>query len=118
MEERKEEKEARAFQEEMKYFLSKAEFNMFDFHEKVLAGLKSKSAFQTYIYGDDKEIADLEIQNKVISAMFDEEKAKGYFDTLARKEIAKVAGVRGGEVSDTIRKYKHMRSFHGWLLQR
>ena len=91
---------------------------MFDFHEKVLAGLKTKNSFSTYIYGDDKEMADLEIQNKIISAMYDEEKAKGYFDSLSRKEIAKVAGVRGSEVSDTIRKFKHMRSFHNWLLRR
>ena len=36
MEDRKEEKDAQAFREDIEYFLSKEEFNMFDFHERVL----------------------------------------------------------------------------------
>ena len=36
MEDRKEEKDAQAFREDVDYFLSKEEFNMFDFHERVM----------------------------------------------------------------------------------
>ena len=36
MEDRKEEKDAQAFREDVQYFLAKEEFNLFDFHERVL----------------------------------------------------------------------------------
>jgi hypothetical protein len=36
MDERKEENEKKAFQDDVKYFLSKESFNMHDFHERVL----------------------------------------------------------------------------------
>ena len=36
MDDRKEEKDAKAFREDIEYFLSKQEFNLFDFHERVL----------------------------------------------------------------------------------
>ena len=36
MEDRKEEKDAQAFREDVEYFLSKEEFNLFDFQERVL----------------------------------------------------------------------------------
>ena len=36
MEDRKEEKDAAAFREDVEYFLSKEVFNLFDFHERVL----------------------------------------------------------------------------------
>ena len=42
MEDRKEEKDAQAFREDVEYFLSKEEFNLFDFQERVLV---SKHAF-------------------------------------------------------------------------
>lgn len=36
MENRKEEQERKAFQDDIKYFLSKEQFNLHDFHERVL----------------------------------------------------------------------------------
>ena len=36
MEDRKEEKDAQAFREDVDYFLSKEDFNLFDFHERVM----------------------------------------------------------------------------------
>ena len=36
MEDRKEEKDAQAFREDVDYFLSKENFNLFDFHERVM----------------------------------------------------------------------------------
>ena len=36
MDDRREEQEAKAFTDDIKYFLSKETFNMFDFHERVL----------------------------------------------------------------------------------
>ena len=36
MDERKAEKDAQAFRDDIEYFLSKEKFNMFDFHERVL----------------------------------------------------------------------------------
>jgi len=36
MDERKEEQETKAFQEDIQYFLSKENFSLHDFHERVL----------------------------------------------------------------------------------
>ena len=36
MDDRREEQEQKAFSDDIKYFLSKESFNMFDFHERVL----------------------------------------------------------------------------------
>ena len=54
--------------------MSKEEFTLYDFHERVLAGLKQKSSIKMMIWGDDQEVKVLESQNKICSAMFDEEK--------------------------------------------
>ena len=43
---RNQEKEDAAFRDDIKYFLSKESFNLFDFHERVLHGLKQKSGFK------------------------------------------------------------------------
>ena len=36
MDDRRQEQEQKAFSDDIKYFLSKESFNMFDFHERVL----------------------------------------------------------------------------------
>ena len=36
MDDRKEEKDSKAFRDDVEYFLSKEEFNLYDFHERVL----------------------------------------------------------------------------------
>ena len=47
---------------------------MHDFHERVHEGLKSKSTFRLMLWGEDAEVKVLENQNKVCSAMYDDEK--------------------------------------------
>jgi hypothetical protein len=74
MEERKEEQDKKAFQEDIKYFLAKETFTVHDFHERVLHGLKQKSTFKLMVWGEDAEVKVLEGQNKICSAMYDEEK--------------------------------------------
>lgn len=39
MEQRNQEKQEEQFRDEIKYFLSKENFTMYDFHEKVIRGL-------------------------------------------------------------------------------
>ena len=94
MDDRKEEKDAQAFREDIEYFLSKEQFNIFDFHERVLHGLKSKSTLKVMIWGEDQEIKILEEQNKICSAMYDEEKTN-YVDwsTDLKQEVAEAASV-------------------------
>ena len=47
----KEEKEAQAFREDIDYFLSKDEFNLFDFHERVLVSVYLVSVcLSVYLY--------------------------------------------------------------------
>ena len=53
MDDRKEEKDAQAFREDIDYFLSKEEFNLFDFHERVMHSLKNKSTLKVMIWGED-----------------------------------------------------------------
>lgn len=90
MEERKEEQDKKAFQEDIKYFLSKDTFSVHDFHERVLHGLKQKSTFKLMVWGEDAEVKVLEGQNKICSAMYDEEKndPKKLISAEKKKEIA------------------------------
>jgi hypothetical protein len=74
MEERKEDNEKKAFQDDIKYFLSKDTFTVHDFHERVMHGLKQKSTFKLMVWGEDAEVKVLEGQNKICSAMYDNEK--------------------------------------------
>mmetsp|Transcript_27105 Transcript_27105/g.23968 ORF Transcript_27105/g.23968 Transcript_27105/m.23968 type:complete len:130 (-) Transcript_27105:264-653(-) len=74
MEKRKKEKMEQAFKDDIKYFLSKEIFTLHDFHEKVKLGLKDKSSISVMIYGEDPEVKVLEGQNKVLSAIYEEEK--------------------------------------------
>ena len=74
IEDRKDDQAKKSFQDEIQYFLSKDIFTLHDFHEKVQEGLKQKSTYKMMIWGDDVEFASMENQNKVISAMTEEEK--------------------------------------------
>lgn len=73
--ERKDAKEKEAFQKDIKYFLSKDQFTFFDFHDRVLISLKDKGMIKSMLLGEDEEIKVLEIQNKICSAMFQQEKS-------------------------------------------
>ena len=42
MQDRKEEKDAQAFRDDVEYFLSKEEFNLFDFHERVMVSISNQ----------------------------------------------------------------------------
>ena len=90
MEERKEEQDRKAFQDDIKYFLSKDVFTVHDFHERVLHGLKQKSTFKLMVWGEDAEVKVLEGQNKICSAMYDDEKnnPKKVLTPEKKKEIA------------------------------
>lgn len=80
---------------------------MHDFHERVLEGLKQKSTYKMMIWGDDVEFAQLENQNKVISAMSEEEKnGEKRISKDVKQEIAEVTQMSLEDVSDTLRKYR------------
>lgn len=92
IEDRKEDKEKKAFQDDIQYFLSKDTFTLHDFHERVLKGLQQKSSFKMMIWGDDVEFKVLESQNKICSAMTDDEKNEEKKLTKQDKqEVAEVA---------------------------
>lgn len=117
LEDRKEDKERQAFQEDIKYFLSKQSFTVHDFHERVLHGLKQKSSFRMMLWGNDTEIQVLEGQNKICSAMFDEEKndPKGMLTSEKKQEIAETTSMQVSDVQDVISKYFQMQNFHKYL---
>ena len=50
MEDRKEEKDAQAFREDIQYFLAKDEFNLYDFHERVLVSSFHLTNFSTVFF--------------------------------------------------------------------
>lgn len=74
IEDRKEDKEKKAFQDDIQYFLSKDQFTLHDFHERVIKGLSQKSSFKMLLWGDDVEFKVLESQNKICSAFSEDEK--------------------------------------------
>ena len=59
MEQRNQEKQEEQFRDEIKYFLSKENFTMYDFHEKVIRGLQAKSGLKQMLFSDDTETKDL-----------------------------------------------------------
>jgi len=116
MDERKEDQEAKAFRDDIKYFLSKESFSMHDFHERVMHGLKQKSTFKMMVWGDDAETKVLEEQNKICSAMYDHEKSDTSNLTYeSKKEIAEVVQLKLSDIHDVIKKYKQLKDFHGYL---
>ncbi len=107
MEERKEENDKKAFQEDIKYFLGKDTFSVHDFHERVLHGLKQKSTFRLMVWGEDAEVKVLEGQNKICSAMYDDEKndPKKMISPEKKKEIAETCQMQVADVQDVLQKY-------------
>ena len=59
----------------MNYFLSKASFTLHDFHEKTRQDLKNASGLGSSLSGRDKDKKSLEIQHKIMCAMYDQEKS-------------------------------------------
>ena len=104
MEERKEENDKKAFQDDIKYFLGKETFSMHDFHERVLHGLKQKSTFRLMVWGEDAEVKVLEGQNKICSAMYDDEKndPKRLVTPETKKEIAETVQMEPKDVTDVL----------------
>ena len=71
------------------------------------------------IWGDDTEFKALESQNKICSAMTEEEKSlEAPINSVSRTEIAEVTQLQPQDVSDVIAKYKQMTAFHKWLTER
>lgn len=70
------------------------------------------------IWGDDAEVKVLESQNKVCSAMTDEEKTTCRISTEQKREIAEAAQLQRTDVEDVLQKHKQLASFHEWLCQR
>jgi len=70
------------------------------------------------IWGDDAEVKVLEGQNKVCSAMNEEEKIYSKFTAEQKKEIAEAAQVPREDVEDVIQKFNQMQQFHEWLCLR
>ncbi len=113
MDDRKEEQEKKAFVDDINYFLAKEQFNLYDFHERVLVSksicliksqnaLKQKSSIKLMIWGDDAEVKVLESQNKVCSAMTDEEKTTSKLSSEQKKEIAEAAQLTKADVEDVV----------------
>ena len=104
LEERKEDNDRKAFQDDIKYFLSKDTFTVHDFHERVMHGLKQKSTFKLMVWGEDAEVKVLEGQNKICSAMYDDEKndPKKLVTVEKKKEIAETTQMQVSDVQDVL----------------
>lgn len=71
------------------------------------------------IWGEDQEIKVLEEQNKICSAMFDDEKLENVEWTKELKqEVAETSSVQISDVDDVLQKFKQLNDFHGWLRER
>mmetsp|Transcript_29515 Transcript_29515/g.21966 ORF Transcript_29515/g.21966 Transcript_29515/m.21966 type:complete len:144 (+) Transcript_29515:171-602(+) len=92
---------------------------MYDFHERVLHALGQKSTIKLMVWGNDTEFKQLEIQNKICAALYDQEKTN--VDIIKREnkvEIAETTQQSVEEVQDTLNKYNQLRDFHVWLKER
>ena len=82
-------------------------------------GLKSKSTMKVMIWGEDAEIKVLEEQNKICSAMYDHEKMHGQeWDRDLKREVAQAASVQVSDIDDLLEKYRQLKDFHTWLIER
>uniref|UniRef100_A0A7S3JN92 Uncharacterized protein n=1 Tax=Euplotes harpa TaxID=151035 RepID=A0A7S3JN92_9SPIT len=82
-------------------------------------GLKEKSTLKTMFYGEDVEIKVLEGQNKILSAMYDDEKTDP--DKLSKpiqKEITEVTQMKMDDIADVMKKYNQLSGFHKFLIKR
>ena len=71
------------------------------------------------IWGEDAEIKVLEEQNKICSAMFDYEKMQPVDWTKDLKtEVAEASSVQVSDVDDLLEKYRQLKDFHQWLIDR
>jgi signal recognition particle GTPase len=65
------------------------------------------------IWGEDAEVKVLENQNKICSAMYDDEKTSlSLLTTEKKKEIAETIQLELNDVQDLLHKYKQMKGFH------
>lgn len=70
-------------------------------------------------FGEDAEVKVLEGQNKVLSAMYDEEKTNPELLTKElKREVCEVAQVNIADVKDVFDKYKQLEGFHSFLIKR
>ena len=90
---------------------------MHDFQERVLHGLKQKSTFKLMVWGEDAEVKVLEGQNKICSAMYDNEKndPKKLLNNEKKKEIAETTSMQVSDVQDVLQKYYQLKNFHLYL---
>ena len=71
------------------------------------------------VWGEDAEVKVLEQQNKICSAMYDDEKNDVKSITQEKKkEIAETTQLQTTDVQDVINKYKQMFEFHKWLKEK
>ena len=69
--------------------------------------------------GDDTEMKDLENQNKICSAMTEDEKNEEVKLTKhQKKEIAEVTQLEENDINDLIAKHQQMKGFHKYLKDR
>ena len=71
------------------------------------------------VYGEDQEVKVLEGQNKVLCAMYDEEKSdpsKISKDII--REVCEVSQLKIDDVKDVINKYNQLKGFHKFLIKR
>ena len=107
MERKQKEKEEKAFTDDITYFLGKDTFSLHDFHDRVMKGIQDKSSFKMMIWRDDQEMKVLDTQNKILSAMYDDEKTD--WSTVRyeqKREITEIAQVEMSDLNDVMAKYQ------------
>ena len=71
------------------------------------------------LWGDDTEFKTLENQNKICSAMTDDEKSgEARLTGTAKQEIAEICQLSKADVCDVLAKHDQFVGFHGFLKAR
>ena len=107
LEDKKEDQEKKAFQQDIQFMISKEAWTFHDFHEKVMQGLANTSNVKQMFFGDEMEKKTLEKQNKICSALTEDEKnGEVNLTREDKKEIAEVSQCTVDDVNDTLAKFK------------
>ena len=72
------------------------------------------------VWGEDAEVKVLEGQNKICSAMYDDEKndPRKLVTPEKKKEIAETTQMQVSDVQDVLQKYYQLEKFHAYLKQK
>ena len=119
LEDRRQEKQNKAFDDQMKTFLRYPSFSLDTFKQQLEDGIK-EGGWRMKIPGENrKQLEAMEQQIDVLSKFTERERHNfKRIDGLAKKRVAEQAGIAVKDINFLLKQFQTMRSIHKWLKQR